>query len=101
MVMMEKVEDSKEYIDAAKEAGLDAMTSAMSLVINPVKTLSGAAQRVGAAVERVGGTMFGPTRSESEEARVKDAIGFASTKRQYAYQFDVDVFRTTKKCRTC
>jgi len=97
MVVMEKVQASKEYVDSIKEAGLDAMTSAMSLVTSPVKTLSGAARGLGAAFERVGGTLFGAERSQSEEARIKDAIGFAATKRQYAYQFDVDVYSDNEK----
>ena len=97
MVVMEKVQDSKEYIDSFKEAGLDAMTSAMSLVTSPVQTLSGAAQGLGAAFERVGGTLFGAERSGSEEARIKDAIGFAATKREYAYQFGVDVYSENQK----
>ena len=97
MVVMEKVQDSKEYIDSFKEAGLDAMTSAMSLVTSPVQTLSGAAQGLGAAFERVGGTLFGAERSGSEEARIKDAIGFAATKREYAYQFGVDVYSDNQK----
>src|SRR5690242_3334812 len=92
MVLMEKIQESKEYLDSIKEAGLDAMTSAMSLVISPVKTLTGAAEGLGAAFSRVGATLFGAGRSQSEEARIKDAIGFAATKRQYAYQFDVDVY---------
>jgi hypothetical protein len=97
MVVMEKVQGSKEYVESIKEAGLDAMTSAMSLVTSPVKTLSGAVQGLGAAFERVGGTLFGSGRSESEEARIKDAIGFAATKREYAYQFGVDVYSDNQK----
>ncbi|MGN6733405.1 MAG: hypothetical protein ACTHMB_15765 [Candidatus Binatia bacterium] len=97
MVVMEKVQDSREYVDSIKAAGLDAMTSAMSLVTNPVKTVSGAVQGLGAAFERVGGTLFGAGRSESEEARIKDAIGFAATKREYAYQFGVDVYSDNQK----
>ena len=92
MVVMEKIQESKEYLDSIKEAGLDAMTSAMSLVTSPVKTLTGAAEGLGAAFSRIGSTLFGAGRSQSEEARIKDAIGFAATKRQYAYQFDVDVY---------
>ena len=97
MVVMEKVQDSKEYIASFKEAGLDAMTSAMSLVTSPVQTLSGAVQGLGAAFERVGGTLFGAERSGSEDARIKDAIGFAATKREYAYQFGVDVYSENQK----
>jgi hypothetical protein len=97
MVMMEKVQSSREYIDSIKEAGLDAMTSAMSLVTSPVKTVSGAVQGLGAAFERVGGSLFGAKRSQSEDARIKDAIGFSTTKREYAYQFGVDVYSDNQK----
>jgi hypothetical protein len=98
MVVMEEVQSSKEYVDSIKEAGLDAMTSAMSLVTSPVKTVSGAVQGLGAAFTRVGDSLFGGTsRSQSEESRIKDAIGFSSTKRQYAYQFDVDVYSDNQK----
>ena len=44
MVVMQKVQSSKEYIDSIKEGGLDAMTSAMNLITSPVQTLSGAVQ---------------------------------------------------------
>lgn len=97
MVVMEKVQGSKEYISSIKEAGLDAMNSAMSLVTSPVKTLTGAAQGLGAAFSRVGESLTGAKRSQSEDARIKDAIGFSTTKRQYAYQFDVDVYSDNQK----
>ena len=42
MVVMEKVQGSKEYVDSIKEGGLDAMTSAMSLITSPVQSVSGA-----------------------------------------------------------
>ncbi len=97
MVVMEKVQGSKEYVSSIKEAGLDAMNSAMSLVTSPVKTLSGAAQGLGAAFTRVGQSVFGAKRSQSEDARIKDAIGFSTAKRQYAYDFDVDVYSDNQK----
>jgi hypothetical protein len=98
MVVMEKVQSSKEYVASIKQAGLQAMTSAMSLVTSPVQTVSGAVQGLGAAFSRVGESLFGgDARSQSEESRIKDAIGFASTKRQYAYQFDVDVYSDNQK----
>ena len=59
MVVMEKVQGSKEYVASIKEAGLDAMNSAMSLVTSPVKTLTGAVQGLGAAFSRVGESMTG------------------------------------------
>lgn len=97
MIVMEKVQGSKEYVSSIKEAGLDAMNSAMSLVTSPVKTLSGAAQGLGAAFTRVGESVFGAKRSQSEDARIKDAIGFSTAKRQYAYDFDVDVYSDNQK----
>ncbi|HEX2932013.1 MAG TPA: hypothetical protein VHV54_19960 [Candidatus Binatia bacterium] len=97
MVVMEKVQGSKEYLDSIKEGGLDAMTSALSLVTKPVQTISGAVQGLGAAFTRVGEGLFGATRSQSEDSKVKDLIGFSTTKRQYAYQFDVDVYSENQK----
>jgi hypothetical protein len=97
MIVMEKVQGSKEYIDSIKEGGLDAMNSALSLITSPVKTVSGAVQGLGAAFTRVGEGLFGAQRSQSEESKVKDLIGFSTTKRQYAYQFDVDVYSDNQK----
>lgn len=97
MVVMEKVQGSKEYIDSIKEAGLDAMNSAMSLVTSPVKTLTGAAQGLGAAFSRVGESLSGAKRSQSEDSRIKDAIGFSTAKRQYAHDFGVDVYTDNQK----
>lgn len=98
MVAMEQVQSSKEYLDSMKQAGLDTMKSALSLVTSPVQTLSGAAQGLGAAFSRVGDSLFGSQqRSQSEDARIKDAIGFASTKREYAYNFGVDVYSDNQK----
>ena len=97
MVVMEKVQSSKEYVDSIKQAGLDSMTSALSLIASPVKTVSGAVQGLGAAFSRVGESLLGAKRSQSEDSSIKDAIGFSTTKRQYAYQFDVDVYSENQK----
>src|SRR5262245_31563788 len=97
MVVMEEVQSSKQYVDSIKQGGLAAMTSAMSLVTSPVQTISGAVQGLGAAFSRVGESLFGAERSQSEESRIKDAIGFAATKREYAYQFGVDVYSDNQK----
>ena len=98
MVVMEKVQGSKEYIDSIKEGGLDAMNSALSLITSPVKTVSGAVQRSGRGLylgRRQG--LSGAQRSQSEDSKVKDLIGFSTTKRQYAYQFDLDVYSDNEK----
>jgi len=97
MVVMEKVQSSKEYLASIKEGGLDAMNSALSLMTKPVQTISSAVQGLGAAFTRVGEGLFGAKRSQSEDSKVKDLIGFSTTKRQYAYQFDVDVYSENQK----
>ena len=97
MVVMEKVQGSKEYVSSIKEGGLDAMNSALSLISSPVKTLTGAAQGLGAAFSRVGESITGAKRSQSEDSKVKDLIGFSTAKRQYAFQFDVDVYSENQK----
>ena len=73
------------------------MNSAMSLITSPVKSLTGAVQGLGAAFSRVGQSLTGDKRSQSEDSKIKDAIGFSTAKRQYASQFDVDVYSDNQK----
>jgi len=47
--------------------------------------------------KNAGDNLFGHKRSEAEEGRLKDVIGFSKTKREYAYQFDVDVYSRNKQ----
>ena len=96
LVVMEKVKGTTEFTNALTKAGSDALGSAKNLVTHPVDTLSGAASGLGAAFRRAGDSLTGPKRSDSEESRVKDLIGFARTKRDYAYQFGVDVYSDNK-----
>jgi len=96
LVVMEKVKGTTEFTNALAKAGSDALGSAKNLVTHPVDTLSGAASGLGAAFRRASDSLTGPKRSDSEESRVKDLIGFARTKRDYAYQFGVDVYSDNK-----
>ena len=61
-----------------------------------LESLSGAASGLGAAFRTATSSLTGPKRSEAEESRVKDAIGFARMKRDYASQFGVDVYSDNK-----
>src|SRR4029077_11329491 len=96
LVVMEKVKGTTEFTSALKKAGSDALGSAKNLVTHPVDTLSGAASGLGVAFRRASDSLTGPKRSDSEDSRVKDLIGFARTKRDYAYQFGVDVYSDNK-----
>jgi hypothetical protein len=98
MVAMEKIQGTTLYLDSFKQAGLNTMTSALNLVTSPVHTLTTAAEGLGAVFKRADESLFGSEqRSQSEDSRFKDAIGFAATKRQYAYQFGVDVYSDNQK----
>src|SRR5215468_9743513 len=96
LVVMEKIKGTSEFTKSLKEAGANTLGSAKNLVTHPVDTLSGAASGLGAAFRRASDSLTGPKRSDSEESRVKDLIGFSKTKRDYAYQFGVDVYSDNK-----
>src|SRR5215470_1823116 len=96
LVVMEKIKGTSEFTKSLKEAGANTLGSAKNLVTHPVDTLSGAASGLGAAFRRASDSLTGPKRSDSEESRVKDLIGFSRTKRDYAYQFGVDVYSDNK-----
>jgi len=49
------------------------------------------------AFRRAGDAIAGPKRSDAEDNRVKDLIGFSKTKREYAYQFGVDAYTDNEK----
>jgi hypothetical protein len=97
MVRMEQIKGTKEYASAIKQAGLDMLGSMKNLLTSPVDTVSGAVGGLGAAFRRVGDSISGPKRSQSEDSSVKDLIGFSTTKRDYAYKFDVDAYSDNEK----
>lgn len=97
LVLMEKIEKTKEYLSAMKNAGVGTLNGMKNLVTSPVSTVSGAVSGLGAAIKRAGSSINGPKRSQSEESQIKDLIGFAKTKREYASQFGVDVYSDNSK----
>lgn len=97
LVLMEKIEKTKEYGAAIKKAGLGTLTGMKNMVTNPVGTVSVAVSGLGAAFRRAGNSLSGPKRSQTEDSQVKDLIGFTKTKREYAFQFGVDVYSDNQK----
>src|SRR5262245_51470910 len=96
LVVMEHVKGTTEFTNALKKAGAGVVGSAKNLVTHPVESVSGAAAGLGAAFRTARASLTGPKRSEAEESRVKDMIGFARMKRDYAYHFGVDVYSDNK-----
>ena len=92
MAVMDQLKGTKEFGDAVKEASLNTMVAAKNMVFQPVKTLGEAATGVGLLFRRAGDSMFGAKRSDAEDSRFKNLIGFSNYKREYAYNLGVDVY---------
>jgi hypothetical protein len=100
LVTMEKISKTSVYTAALKEAGANTLSGVKNLVLNPVQTLSGAASGIGAAFSRVTNSLSGPKRSQSEDAQVKDLIGYSKAKREIAFQLGVDVYSDNEKLQS-
>ena len=92
MAAMDKLKGTKEYADALKESALSTMVAAKDMVFQPVKTLTTAVSGIGVAFRRAGDSVFGAKRSDAEDSKFKDLIGFSSYKRDYAHELGVDVY---------
>jgi hypothetical protein len=97
MVRMEQIKGTKEFTSSLKEAGTDTLVGFKNLVTKPVDTVKGAASGLAVAFRRAGDAIAGPKRSDSEDSRVKDLIGFSKTKREYAFQLGVDAYTDNEK----
>ena len=92
MAVMENLKGTKEFGAAVKESALNTMSAAKNMVFQPVKTVGEAASGVGLLFRRAGDSMFGAKRSDAEDSRFKNLIGFTNYKREYAYNLGVDVY---------
>jgi len=97
LVRMEQIEGTKEFTSALKEAGTDALVGFKNLVTKPVETVKGAASGLGVAFRRASDALTGPKRSDAEDSKIKDLVGFSKTKREYAYQLGVDAYTDNEK----
>ncbi len=97
LVRMEQIQGTKEFTSALKEAGTDTLVGFKNLVTSPVQTVKGAASGLGAAFRRTSDALTGPKRSDSEDSKIKDLIGFSKTKREYAYELGVDAYTDNEK----
>ncbi len=92
LVRMEQIQNTKEFTSALKEAGTDTLVGFKNLVTEPGDTVKGAVSGLGVAFRRAGDALTGPKRSDAEDSKIKDLIGFSKTKREYAYQLGVDAY---------
>jgi hypothetical protein len=84
---------SKEFAENLGEAGKGALRGARNLVTDPVDTISSAASGVGKLFGMAKASVSGDDqRSDSEDARWKQAAGYSQTKRDYAKEMGIDVY---------
>jgi hypothetical protein len=97
MVRMEQIKGTKEFTSSLKEAGTDTLVGFKNLVTKPVDTVKGAASGLAVAFRRAGDALTGPKRSDAEDSKIKDLIGYSKTKREYAFQLGVDAYTDNEK----
>ncbi len=96
MVEMDKVTGTKEFLDSFKESGQKTLAGAKVVITSPIETTQGAVSGVAKVFKGAADSIFGAKRSEAEDSKLKDVIGFSKVKREYAYQFSVDVYSRNK-----
>jgi hypothetical protein len=89
---MDTVKNSDEFKSGIKEKAGDVIEGAKGLVSDPIGSVSGAVSGVGKLFSRGKENLLGGSRSEAEGSRMADLIGYSKTKRDYAYDFGVDVY---------
>jgi len=87
------LEQTSAFSDSAVTAAKELGDGAKALVTDPGRTLGAAAQGVGKMFRRLGDRMVqGDESSRSEDEAWAQVIGFSKTKREYAYDFGIDVY---------
>jgi hypothetical protein len=89
---MELLSNSDAFKSGLKGKAGDVAAGTKNLVVHPVDTVSGAVSGVGAAFGRIGEGVTSRTQGAGEDSRLKGAMGYSKTKRDYAYEFNVDVY---------
>lgn len=92
------LEKTEAFSDAAVESAKGLGKGAKNLFTKPGKTLKGAAKGAGEMFRDLGDRMSGgeDESSEVEDSSMQQIIGFSKAKRDYAYQFGVDVYSSNE-----
>jgi len=95
MAGMEQLKGTTEFADGLKNQAGNFVKGGVGIVAHPVKSVSGAVSGVASIFKGVGGTMhYG--KSDTESGRLSVISGFDKTKREYASEFDVDMYSRNK-----
>ena len=91
---MDRVSNSDQFVRQVKQGGKNVVVGTKALVTHSVDTAKGVFTGIGKLAERAGVALMGDPPSDAEDSRVENAIGFSSTKRDYAAEFHVDPYST-------
>ena len=75
---------------------VETVKGGVGLITLPIASTQGAVSGVAKVFKGAADSIFGAKRSEAEDSKLKDAIGFSKVKREYAFQFSVDVYSRNK-----
>lgn len=92
---LEKVKNSKEFIDGVKSGAKLPFSFMKNLVTHPVDTVTGVPKGLWRYGSRVGEMVTGE-KSEYEDSFGKELILFSAQKRKLAYDLNVDVYSSNK-----
>ena len=95
LVAMQDVQETDTYKSAFEEAAGDLATGAKNLVTDPLGTVEGAVSGVAKLFGRASEVITGD-HSQTEGSRFESLVGYSNTKRQYAFEFGVDVYSSNQ-----
>jgi hypothetical protein len=88
---MKKMEQSDEFKKSLKEAGAKTVESVKTMVSDPKKTFTGAVTGIGKMFQMAGESLRS-SPGAGEDSRLAGLTGYSNSKREYAYEFGVDVY---------
>jgi hypothetical protein len=91
MAGMERVKGTDEFKQGLAGKAGDIVEGGVGIIKDPVGSLSGAASGVKSLFKSVSATVE-HGKSDTESGRLSVISGFDKTKREYAYEFNVDVY---------
>ena len=94
LARMQQLEESEVFKQALKQSARSPLTGAAALIEAPIPTLKGAASGVGRWFSDVGRAIISDDPHQANAA--KTALGQATAKRAFAYQFGVDPYSSFK-----
>jgi hypothetical protein len=87
---MEKLKKSKVYTEALKKGAMAPLETAKGIVTEPVDTVKGVATGIGRWFSDVGRSIT--SHDPHQENVLKTAMGYAGTKRKFAYEYGIDSY---------